>query len=89
MICRYVFTNMWGETTEKSYRQKFGKFFDRFGYDCALIRYSCSGEYICVFVLDFVKKSGKYTCGWERFRVVRLIRCLRDCKGAAVALWMW
>lgn len=69
MNCRYVFTNMqrWGERVEKSYRQMFQKFFDWFSFNCALIRHSCSGEYIGVFDPAFVKKSGKRTYGVGTF----------------------
>jgi Transposase DDE domain. len=69
MNCRYVFSNMerWGKMTEKSYRNGFGKFFDWFQFNYALVRHHCSKEVIAVFDPSYIKKSGKHTYGMGMF----------------------
>jgi len=69
MNCRYVFSNMerWGKMTEKSYRNRFGKFFDWFGFNHALVQQHGSKELIAVFDPSHSKKSGKHTYGLGRF----------------------
>jgi hypothetical protein len=69
MNCRYVFMNLerWGERTEKSYRQMFGKFFDWFDFNYKLVTEHCGEEIICVFDPSFVTKSGKKTYGLGTF----------------------
>ena len=69
MNCRYVFTNMerWGRMTEKSYRNRFSKFFDWFGFNFLLTRQHCSKELIAVFDPSYISKSGKHTYGIGMF----------------------
>jgi hypothetical protein len=69
MNCRYVFSNMerWGSMTEKSYRNRFSKFFDWFKFNYALVQQHCSGEMIAVFDPSYIKKSGKHTYGMGMF----------------------
>jgi len=69
MNCRYVFSNMqrWGKMTEKSYRNRFSKFFDWFGFNYALVQQHCSKEVIAVFDPSYIKKSGKDTYGVGMF----------------------
>lgn len=69
MNCRYVFSNMerWGKMTEKSYRHRFSKFFDWFGFNYALVQQHCSNEVIAVFDPSYIKKSGKHTYGIGMF----------------------
>jgi hypothetical protein len=72
MNCRYVFTNMerWGKMTEKSYRNRFSKFFDWFKFNYALVQ-SCilrdSAEVVALFDPTYIKKSGKHTYGMGMF----------------------
>lgn len=69
MNCRYVFTNMerWGRMTEKSYRHRFSKFFDWFGFNFLLTQQHCSKEIIAVFDPTYISKSGKHTYGLGMF----------------------
>ena len=69
MNCRYVFSNMerWGKMTEKSYRNRFSKFFDWFEFNYALVQQHCSREIIAVFDPSYIKKSGKHTYGLGMF----------------------
>jgi hypothetical protein len=69
MNCRYVFSNMerWGEMTEKSYRFGFGKFFDWFKFNYALVQQCCATEMIAVFDPSYIKKSGRQTYGMGMF----------------------
>ena len=69
MNCRYVFSNMerWGKMTEKSYRNRFSKFFDWFKFNYALVQQHCSKEVIAVFDPSYIKKSGKHTYGLGMF----------------------
>lgn len=65
MNCRYVFSNMerWGKLTEKSYRHRFSKFFDWFGFNYELVHRHCGKEILAVFDPSYIKKSGKHTYG--------------------------
>lgn len=69
MNCRYAFSTIqrWGVRAEKSYRQMFGKFFDRFGLNVQLVKQYAKGEVIAVFDPAFIKKSGKATYGVGTF----------------------
>jgi len=69
MNCRYVFSNMerWGQMTEKSYRNRFSKFFDWFKFNYSLVQQHCSTEVVAVFDPSYIKKSGKYTYGMGMF----------------------
>ncbi len=69
MNCRYVFSNMerWGSMTEKSYRNRFKKFFDWFGFNFQILRQHGGEEIIAVFDPSYLKKSGKQTYGLAMF----------------------
>lgn len=69
MNCRYVFSNMerWGRMTEKSYRNRFSKFFDWFKFNYSLVKQNCSTEVVAVFDPSYIKKSGKHTYGMGMF----------------------
>jgi hypothetical protein len=69
MNCRYVFSNMerWGRMTEKSYRNRFSKFFDWFKFNYSLVKQNCSTEVVAVFDPSYIKKSGKHTYGMGIF----------------------
>jgi hypothetical protein len=69
MNCRYVFSNMerWGQMTEKSYRNRFSKFFDWFKFSYSLVQQHCSTEVVAVFDPSYIKKSGKHTYGMGMF----------------------
>ncbi len=67
MNCRYVFSNMerWGKMREKSYRNGFGKLFDWFEFNYALVRQHCSKEVIAVFDPATLKKAVSIPMEWE------------------------
>lgn len=69
MNCRHVFSNMerWGQMTEKSYRNRFSKFFDWFKFNYSLVQQHCSTEVVAVFDPSYIKKSGKHTYGMGMF----------------------
>lgn len=53
--------------TEKSYRCRFNKFFDWFGFNYALAQQYIVGERIAVFDPSYIKKSGRHTYGMGMF----------------------
>lgn len=69
MNSRMTFMNIqrWGGPSEKSYRSRFSKAFDWFGFNYEVVKASFKGKVIAVFDPFYLPKSGKKTYGLTKF----------------------